>query len=538
MHKPVNPFFYGGPIDAKKFVGRDNEVGRVFDQLRSHARGSVALIGERRIGKTSLLHYVSAPDVIKRWNINRNHSIFIYQDCGVISPFTITRFWQVILKRLNRELKRRKANQNIIGAVEELLADDEIPTSEIEYLLDELDEAGLLVILMLDEFEWCIRTDPENESTTRDFLAGLRALINYVPRALSVIVATRQPLNEVCKDVRFMGSPFYNNFVFVHLRPFSRGESEILLEQMLAGSEITFSQSEKDMIYGLAGTHPLLLQVAAALVFDFKTRGASRIEDFFPIREQFYNQVKHQFEDLWKWSQLKMQEIMVYFASGKDKKATKLLEKYANEREILIQRGLITRQEASYRLFSPLFKEWLAENFYRLGAKKWLAERDINATAEIVEVNPDSPKVLISYSHKDEDLKERLYVHLGVLQRAAGLIDLWSDDRIGGGDDWEQEISDAIDGARVAILLVSADFLNSEYILGKEVPRLLQRRKGGGLIVIPVIAKDCAWSQVEWLKKMNVRPKNGRPVWREAGVHADEALKSIAEEVAGFMKKL
>ena len=89
------------------------------------------------------------------------------------------------------------------------------------------------------------------------------------------------------------------------------------------------------------------------------------------------------------------------------------------------------------------------------------------------------PVIFISYSHKDEREKDRLLSHLGVLQRQ-GLIGLWSDDHIGAGANWKKEISEAMAQARVAILLISANFLTSDFILGKEVPTLLKRRQSGG----------------------------------------------------------
>jgi hypothetical protein len=69
-------------------------------------------------------------------------------------------------------------------------------------------------------------------------------------------------------------------------------------------------------------------------------------------------------------------------------------------------------------------------------------------------------------------------------------------------------------------------------ILNEEVPKLLRRRELEGLPVIPIIAKPCAWRQLDWLARMNARPKNGDPVWRENGIYADEELAAIAEEVA------
>ena len=144
------------------------------------------------------------------------------------------------------------------------------------------------------------------------------------------------------------------------------------------------------------------------------------------------------------------------------------------------------------------------------------------------------PIVFISYSHKDENEKNELLSHIAILEKE-NLIDVWVDDRINAGGDWETEIELAIQQARVAILLITANFLNSAFILGKEVPSLLDRRQREGLIVYPVIAKPCAWDRIEWLKKINVRPKNGAPVWREGGCYADEELAAIAREIADLL---
>ncbi len=90
------------------------------------------------------------------------------------------------------------------------------------------------------------------------------------------------------------------------------------------------------------------------------------------------------------------------------------------------------------------------------------------------------PTVFISYNHKDEREKDVLLSHLGVLQHT-GLIDLWSDDRIGAGGNWAQEIGQAVAKARVAILLISANFLTSDFILRQEILNLVERRQSEGL---------------------------------------------------------
>jgi hypothetical protein len=146
------------------------------------------------------------------------------------------------------------------------------------------------------------------------------------------------------------------------------------------------------------------------------------------------------------------------------------------------------------------------------------------------------PTVFISYSHHDEVEKEKLLSHLGVL-RHAGLIDLWSDDRIGAGADWAAEMGQAIGQARVAILLITANYLTTEFILSQQIPQLLERRRQEGLVVFPVIARACAWDRVEWLRQMQVRPQNRIPVWGDGGSHVDEDLAEIAREVADIIEQ-
>jgi len=144
------------------------------------------------------------------------------------------------------------------------------------------------------------------------------------------------------------------------------------------------------------------------------------------------------------------------------------------------------------------------------------------------------PVVFISYSHRDEVEKNQLLTHLGVLQHA-GLISTWSDEQIGVGNDWEAEIDTAISRARIAVLLITANYLNSEFILRTELPELLRRRQDEGLVILPIIAKACAWRAINWLQQLSVRPQGSTPVWANGGTLVDENLACIAEEILGIV---
>ncbi len=102
-------------------------------------------------------------------------------------------------------------------------------------------------------------------------------------------------------------------------------------------------------------------------------------------------------------------------------------------------------------------------------------------------------KVFISYSHKDIKWLERLRVHLRPIERE-GIIDLWDDTKIVAGAQWKEAILDALESARVAVTLVSADFLASDFISQHELPTLLSRAAVGGTVILPIIISPCLFS--------------------------------------------
>jgi len=156
----------------------------------------------------------------------------------------------------------------------------------------------------------------------------------------------------------------------------------------------------------------------------------------------------------------------------------------------------------------------------------------INMTA-----NNNKPAVFISYSHKDEEWKDKLVTHLGVLQEQ-GLLEIWEDRRIAGGDDWLPEIEKAINKSQIAVLMISANFLTSKFVLGKEVPEFLKKREKDNLRIMPLIVKPCAWETVNWLNPIQARPKDGRPLSGGNDFQIDKDLSDFAKEIYELLKRV
>ena len=115
------------------------------------------------------------------------------------------------------------------------------------------------------------------------------------------------------------------------------------------------------------------------------------------------------------------------------------------------------------------------------------------------------------------------------------MIDLWSDERTPPGGRWKGEIDRAMAQSELAILLITPSFLTSNFILDVEVPELLRRHKAAGLDIFPIIARYCAWELVPWLAELNVKPRDGKPVWRPGG-NAEKELAQIVKDIAAVLE--
>lgn len=140
-------------------------------------------------------------------------------------------------------------------------------------------------------------------------------------------------------------------------------------------------------------------------------------------------------------------------------------------------------------------------------------------------------RLFISYSHKDGRLKDQLLEHLEVVRRFEG-VDVWTDDLIEPGSKWRDEIDRGLGGADVAILLVSPSFLASRFIQDMAVPALLELHSAQGLIVVPVILRDCAWQEHPALERFQPLPRTGESITRHKGNRRDRAFMEVVSEIA------
>jgi len=140
---------------------------------------------------------------------------------------------------------------------------------------------------------------------------------------------------------------------------------------------------------------------------------------------------------------------------------------------------------------------------------------------------PEAVEVFFSYSHKDEELRDKLANHLTMLRRQ-GVIAAWHDREISAGTEWAGEIDRRVNSARVILLLISDDFLASDYCYDIELKRAMERHEAGEALVVPIILRPVDWNGA-FFGKLQALPKNAKPVttWE----NRDEAFLNIAQGI-------
>jgi hypothetical protein len=135
--------------------------------------------------------------------------------------------------------------------------------------------------------------------------------------------------------------------------------------------------------------------------------------------------------------------------------------------------------------------------------------------------------LFFSYAHADEELRDRLDRHLAMLKRQ-GIIDVWHDRRIVPGEAINEAIATELERADLILLLVSPDFLASDYCYDREMRRALERHAAGGAQVLPVILRPCDWHEAPF-GHLLATPTDGKPITKFTDL--DDAFLEVTKAI-------
>jgi TIR domain len=151
-------------------------------------------------------------------------------------------------------------------------------------------------------------------------------------------------------------------------------------------------------------------------------------------------------------------------------------------------------------------------------------------------VPEDAIKIFYSYSRKDLDMRNALEDHLSTL-RVAGKISTWHDLQLEAGTEWEPAILNKLDTADIILLLISSNFIASNYCYGTELKRAIARHDDGTARVIPIILRPCDWNHADVpFSRLNVLPTHAQPITKWAD--PEDALAIVAQRIREVVDQL
>ena len=146
-----------------------------------------------------------------------------------------------------------------------------------------------------------------------------------------------------------------------------------------------------------------------------------------------------------------------------------------------------------------------------------------------------NPYVFVSYSHKDEEWKDRLLPYLQILEQVEN-VKPWDDRKIGVGENWFRRLYDILEKTKIAVCLVSENFLASSFCQEEEMSFLLQERQKGDLEIFPILIRHCPWKLYPWLSKLQMLPRDGRSLVDDFEGREHLVFTELTEQAAAFIR--
>lgn len=340
-----NPYLNRKMIrDSRYFYGRRREANTIFGRIGASRPQSVSIVGERRIGKSSLLHYINDPENRRACLKDYQKYTFIFMDFQEKRGVPLEGFFSGLFEAL---------------AVE--LGDEISPLPEPGYngfkkICEELDRRDRKLVLLFDEFE----SITKNKNFDPEFFAFLRSVANNYN--VAYITSSVKNLQELCYDREISDSPFFNIFSNLNLSAFNEEEArEFVAEPSRLNSHPL--EEHFETVVDLAGYFPFYMSIACSILFEFDFRDADPKRTVFEnIEDQFLDEAGMHFQFILHSLRDDEKETCRRIMSGENLGE---LDRYTARN--LLKRGYLIESGSppELRLFSLTFGRMLNEELLR-----------------------------------------------------------------------------------------------------------------------------------------------------------------------------
>ena len=335
-----NLYDYKNPVTNRDFFfGRTNVLTKIYSRIGADRPQSISVVGEPKIGKSSLLWYLALEETRRAWLKNPDDYIYFYMPIKLERNLSFKNFYISLCDGISQKTK-------VITEIREAEPSYDLFKSIIE----NLNQKDKKIILFFDDFHLIT----QNETFPLEFFSFLRSLANNFN--LAFVTSSFMDLQKLCVSKDIEESPFFNIFTNITLKPFEQKEAIQFIEEPFhrAGLSVNY---ERRLILNMAGHFPFMLQAACSILFDMKVARASLGPADLRVWEaRFYAEVESYFKSLWQSFNDDQKEIFKLLTKSKriDKAKVYVLDD-------LVRRNYVVMTGHRPQLYSPVFKKLVAE---------------------------------------------------------------------------------------------------------------------------------------------------------------------------------
>ncbi|MBE2223104.1 MAG: protein kinase, partial [Anaerolineae bacterium] len=307
-------------------------------------RQSRSIVGERKLGKSSLLSQLACPDSLRQHGFAPDQYIFIYVDLEGMANISYDEFWPEILDRLDLSLPH--GLDEISEMVQGVAMQPDVRFMQVRRVLRRIERAGLTIVMMLDEFE----SLASNAAFSASFYGELRSLAGEL--GVVYLTASKQSLYDLTyQHADTLSSPFFNIFSEERLGLMPANEVNCLLQGLSAKAEgKPFTQPEIDFLHELAGPHPFFLNIAASYLYTMRQEPIPDADLLIKVEKRYKAEAEDHYRYLWDQLAQREQGTLRYLGSASPDEL----------RQLELKALIVEMENGRYQPFSRAFSEFLA----------------------------------------------------------------------------------------------------------------------------------------------------------------------------------
>jgi hypothetical protein len=322
---------------AEEFFGREREVRRIYARLNATPPGSVSIVGDRKIGKSSLLNYVYMRQNRQRLLDDPASMVVVFLDLQQEKGMMLEKFVDLMLGVADFEVRQRVR-----------LSDCSRDLDGIRRMVERLNEAGYRLTVILDEFE----AITQNTNFNIEFFSFLRFLANHYN--VAYLTSSARDLQDLCHTKEVSDSPFFNIFSTMRLAALEEAEAIDLIAKPSREVGCPLEPHAKEII-DMAGRFPFFIQVACSHAIEYlEDTGRLQPQDLAEVRQRFYEEAKLHFRFIWDRTNSEERSAMRRIAEHRA-----IPPAYRHILESLERRDLVVREDSETKLFASTFQTFV-----------------------------------------------------------------------------------------------------------------------------------------------------------------------------------